>query len=154
MRAGRGATGDRGASILELALITPLMAVVVMGVLDLTRAHQLQIRLENAAREGAAHAQLHPNDVSCASAPDVRDRAGAEDDELDRVPGYEVLVLAENGSGDVVVPVTGCGGLTAESGERVRVEVRARFDLRTPVVTNMVGSTIDLTGSAEIEVQG
>lgn len=147
-------SGDRGASILELALITPLLAVIVMGVVDLTRAHQLQIRLENAAREGAAFAQLHPNDVRCPSADDVEGRAAAEDDAIATVPGFTVTVLGEDWSGDVIVPVSGCGDATAQSGERVRVEVSADFELVTPLISNLLGSSIELTGSAEVEVQG
>lgn len=147
-------SGERGASILELAMIAPLLAVVVMGVVDLTRAHQLQIRLEDAAREGAAVAQLRPNDVQCPSDDDIAGRAGAEDDSLETEPGYAVSVLAESGAGDLVVPVTGCGGSTAQSGERVRVEVTARFVVVTPLVSNLVGESITLNGSAEVEVQG
>lgn len=154
MKKVRVSSGERGASILELAMITPLLAVVVMGVVDLTRAHQLQIRLESAAREGAAFAQLRPNDVDCSSDDDVAEYAGAEDDELEGEPGYSVWVWAENGAGELVVPVTGCGGTSAQSGERVRVEVVAQFAVITPLVSNLVGESITLTGSAEVEVQG
>lgn len=148
------ASGDRGASILELALITPIMAIIVMGIIDLTRGYQLQIRAENAAGEAAAFAQLHPNDVSCTDVDDVEGRAAAEDSGLAATPGYDVRVLAEDSSGDLSVPVTGCGGDEAVSGERVRVEVDVRFDLITPGVRSLLGDSMVLTGTAEVEVQG
>ncbi|WP_436795572.1 TadE/TadG family type IV pilus assembly protein [Actinospongicola halichondriae] len=145
--------GERGASILELALITPVMALIVMGVLDLARGHQMQIGLTNAAREGAAYAQIAPNDVSCAGEDDIIDRVMGESGDLAGYAGLSVVVFAEDASGDLTVPVTGCGGSTASSGERVRVEVTATFDVITPMVERVVGGSIDLTGSSEIEVQ-
>ena len=50
--------------------------------------------------------------------------------------------------------MTGCGGSSAQSGERVRIEVMAQFVVVTPLVSNLVGESITLTGSAEVEVQG
>ncbi len=145
--------GDRGASILELALITPVMALIVMGVLDLARGYQMQIALTNAAREGASFAQIAPNDVSCAGDDDITDRVLAENSEVAGFTDLTITVLAEDASGDLTVPVTGCGGGIASSGERVRVEVAATFDVITPMVERVVGSSISLRGTSEVEVQ-
>lgn len=145
--------GDRGASILELALITPVMALIVMGVLDLARGYQMQIALTNAAREGAAFAQIAPNDVSCAAEDDVSDRVRAENADVAGFTDLTITVLAEDASGGLTVPVTGCSGGVASSGERVRVEVAATFNVITPMVERIVGSTITLRGTSEVEVQ-
>lgn len=145
--------GDRGASILELALITPVMALIVMGVLDLARGYQMQIALTNAAREGAAFAQIAPNDVSCGGGDDITARVLAENADVAGFTDLTVEVFAEDASGDLTVPVTGCGGDAASSGERVRVEVAATFDVITPMVERVVGSTISLRGTSEVEVQ-
>ena len=139
---------------MEFAVLAPVMALIVMGVIDLARGYQMQIRLENAAREGAAFAQLHPNDISCDSGTDIRDRVTAEEDGVDGLPDFRIEVFGEDASGDLTVPVTGCDGSTAESGERVLVEVSATFEVLTPLVANLVGEGIDITGSATIEVQG
>lgn len=144
---------ERGASILELAFITPIMALLVMGVLDVALAYRMQIRLENAAREGSAHAVLNPNDVDCPVGMDITDRIIGEDD-VDDLPSFAITVLAEDFGGEPVVPVTGCGGTEAQPDERVRVEVAATYDVLTPLVERAVGSSIRLTGSSEIEVQG
>lgn len=151
----RGCTGrDRGASILELALITPVMVLIVMGVLDLARGYQMQIQLENAAREGAAFAQIFPNDVSCGTADDVTARVTDEESGVASLPDFRVAVFAESSSGELTVPVTGCGGTTAASGGRVLVEVSATFDVVTPMVQRVVGNEINIAGAAEIVVQG
>lgn len=129
------------------------MAVLVFGVVDLSRGYQLHIRAENAAREGAAFAQIYPNDVSCPTGGDVIDRVAGEEAELADHAGFRVEVHGQDHDGDWV-PITGCGGDVATAGERVRVDVTVTFDVLTPVVERIVGSTMDLTGSAEVRVQG
>lgn len=126
--------------------------MLVLGVLDLGRAYQLQIRLENAAREGAVFAQIHPNDVTCGASGNIVDRLLTEEPGLDERPGFAVAVLADDGSG--LVPITGCGGEVAEPGERVRVEVTVTFEVLTPLVERAVGGAIDISGAAEVRVQG
>lgn len=147
----RSTAGERGASIVELALIAPVMVLLVFGVIDLARGYRLQIQAENAAREGAAYAQVRPNDVDCASHPDIRERALAEESSLSSNPGFHLAVWGQNGGS--WQKITGCGGSVAEAKERVRVDVTVRFDVMTPIVERVVGGTIDLTGSAEVRVQ-
>lgn len=150
MERARSAGRDRGASLIEFAILAPVMVLVVMGVIDLGRAYQMQIRLENAAREGAAFAQLDPNFVTCGVTGNITDQALREDDRMDG----DVRVFAEDENGDLTVELTGCAGDVARQGERVLVEVSATFDVLTPMVERVVGDEIELTGTAAIEVQG
>lgn len=136
--------------MLEFALLGPVMVLLVMGVIDLARGYQMQIRLENAAREGAAFAQLDPNDVSCGVNGNIVDRAMREDERMDG----DVRVFAEDPSGDLTVELFGCAGDVAKPGQRVLVEVTDNFDVLTPMVERIVGDQILLTGAAEIRVQG
>lgn len=145
---------DRGASIVELALIAPVLVLLVFGVLDLARGYRMQIRLENAAREGAILAQVQPNRVDgCSNGLDIVSRVHAEDEGLASIP-IEIVVLTEDSTGAVVQPVSGCTGSHGAPGKRQRVEVSASFDVLTPIVERVVGDTITITGAAEVEVQG
>jgi Flp pilus assembly protein TadG len=146
----RAQGSDRGASIIEFALLGPVMIVLVMGVIDLARGYRSQIRLENAAREGAAFAQIYPNDVTCGDFGTIEAHAMSEDPDM----GGTVRVFGEDAGGELTVPVLGCGGDVVVSGERVLVEVSASFDVMTPMIESIVGNEIVLTGSAEIEAQG
>ena len=150
MTCGRRHQSERGAAITEFALLAPVMVLLVMGVVDLARGYQMQIRLENAAREGAAFAQTDPNDVTCGAFGNITDHAMGEDSGMTGT----VRVFGEDAVGDLTVPITGCGSDIAESGERVLVEVRQSFDVIVPMVERIVGDEIELTGAAEIEVQG
>jgi Flp pilus assembly protein TadG len=146
----RASQSERGASLVEFALLAPVMVLLVMGVVDLARGYKTQIRLENAAREGAAFAQIYPNDVTCGDKGTIVAHAMNEDPDMVGT----VRVFGEDANGDLTVPITGCGSDVVVSGERVLVEVSADFDVMTPMVESIVGSKINLTGSAEIEAQG
>ena len=127
------------------------MLFIVMGVLDLSLGYRTQIRLENAAREGAAFGQLYPNMVSGCAGDDITDRVLAEEPGLSSMPDFQIRVLSEDVNGDLVVPVTGCGATTVEG--RLLVEVTGTFDVTTPMVERATGD-ITLTGGAQVEVQG
>ena len=53
---GRG----RGQSLIEFALLLPVLLLLVAGAIDLGRAFYSQITITNAAREGALEASVSP----------------------------------------------------------------------------------------------
>jgi Flp pilus assembly protein TadG len=54
---------QRGANLVEMALIVPLLLLLLAGVADLGRAYFTYITMINAAREGARHGVDHPADT-------------------------------------------------------------------------------------------
>jgi hypothetical protein len=56
---------ERGASLVEAALLIPLLIVLLVGVIDLGRAYVAYITIINAAREGAHYGVLHPTGDVC-----------------------------------------------------------------------------------------
>ena len=44
---------DRGAAMIELALILPLLVMLLVGIVDFGRAYSAQVSITGAAREGA-----------------------------------------------------------------------------------------------------
>ncbi len=82
----RSGKGDRGAALVEFAIMLPVLAIILLGVIDLSRAYHLKNQLKNAAREGAIYGQTHPlsqttlpasNDpsVPCANEQSIQARA-------------------------------------------------------------------------------
>lgn len=60
-----GNSGERGANLVEMALMAPLLILLVVGVIDLGRAFFSYIAITNSAREGARYGvklptPLHP----------------------------------------------------------------------------------------------
>jgi Flp pilus assembly protein TadG len=49
---------DSGAAMVEFALILPILAMLLMGIIEFGRAYNMQITLQAAAREGARQAAL------------------------------------------------------------------------------------------------
>ena len=52
---------DKGGSMVELALMLPLLLLILAGIADLGRAFHDYIIITNVAREGARYASLHAN---------------------------------------------------------------------------------------------
>ena len=122
--------------------------MIVMGSIDVGRAYSLQNRLKNASREGAVYAQVKPDRVSCGSDASVNQRARDEDADLPSVTGFGIRVLRADGS-----EVTGCGSGGVVTGEKLRVQALATFDVLTPFVGAVTGDPIDLTATTEVIVQ-
>jgi Flp pilus assembly protein TadG len=52
---------ERGASLVELSLVLFILILLVAGVIDFGRAFNSYIVINNASREGARYASLHPD---------------------------------------------------------------------------------------------
>lgn len=71
---------DRGQSMVELALMLPLLVFVLIGGADLARAYGAQIAVQNAARAGAEAAAISQSPTAPLAIARARD-------ELSRTPG-------------------------------------------------------------------
>ena len=55
---------QKGQDLIEFAIILPVLAVMIFGIIDLGRAAYYFSALQNAAREGARYAIVHPEDTT------------------------------------------------------------------------------------------
>ncbi|MEU7824095.1 TadE family protein [Catellatospora sp. NPDC049133] len=100
---------DRGAAAVEMALMLPLLLLLVFGIIDFGRMLNTQIRVTEAAREGARAVTI--TNANSAAAP---------------------RVSAVLGSTPVAVTVTNpCGSAGSTADARVRVE--HTFTFVTPI---------------------
>lgn len=58
----RSDSGDSGAALVELALVTPLLLLLAFGVIDLGRALYTHVTIQEAAQEGALYGSFAPDD--------------------------------------------------------------------------------------------
>jgi len=123
---------ERGQSLVEMALVLPLLLLLVLGIIDFGRAFNNYIIITNAAREGARYAARFPlHDVG------IRQAAILEAEESG-------VVLEE---GDIAIE-----GLGAPGGEPIRVVVTYDFDT---ILGQLVGvGSIALQTSTEMVVFG
>ena len=59
IRFARLARDDRGASVIELALVMPIMASLLIGMVDLSRAYSHKLKLEQAAQRAIEKVQQY-----------------------------------------------------------------------------------------------
>ncbi len=111
--------GEKGQSMVEIALTMPLLLLILMGILDLGRAYFTFVALSDAAAEGATFAAIHPTDVT-----EITARAAGSTDGL--------VTLAPE-----MVSVTFDGAAVTDSSV-VTVTVQYNYDLLTPIVQSMV----------------
>ncbi|WCO68873.1 pilus assembly protein [Iamia majanohamensis] len=143
---------------MELAFVGLLLVMVVFATLDYGRVAQLQNRMSNAAREGAAIARETPAavDSGCQGRENVADRSAGQDIELSQRDGYTVTVALADG--DVRQEYTGCGtptgGVAVGPGDRVVVTVTADIDMLSPFAAAVTGDTLTLSREVETVVQG
>ena len=119
----------RGQSIVEFALVLPIIIMLMLGLLDFGRAFFTLVALHDAADEGASYASIRPNDVT-----GIQQRA---------VEASTHLVTVTTGDVTVVYP----SSLTV--GEPITVTIDFFFDIYTPFVQGLLpDGELILQGSA------
>jgi Flp pilus assembly protein TadG len=64
MRIPRLASDERGASIIELALVAPILASLLVGMVDLSRAYSYKLQLEQSAQRAIEKVQQYQTTTS------------------------------------------------------------------------------------------
>lgn len=77
-RCGASLAEDRGTSVLEMALLTPLLLLLLLGIIEIGRYAELSILVQNAARAGAQYAA--ENVVNAANGNSANVTLAAEND--------------------------------------------------------------------------
>lgn len=144
---------ERGTALVEFALVLPFLALLVFGTIDIGRAYQLENRLKNAAREGGRLAQLSPlqvdnSNASCTDPSNIN--YAAKHEESGAASNYTVTVTRL----DTNTVLTGCSTATLPGGTHVQVKVSAPFKVLTPLVGIVTGSSMTVSGTQEVVVQG
>ena len=135
--------GEKGQSLVELALSILFLFILVAGVVDLGRAFVTYIALRDAAQEGAAYASVARTDkteaMQCAN---ITTRTQTSSD-------TQIVDLAQT-SVDIIfdvtlvppgVPCAGASNANACFGHEVEVRVSfANFQLTTPLLGTVLGS--------------
>ena len=137
---------SRGQSIVELALILPVLMLLVASALDLGRMFYSQVTITNAAREGAYEAAYQPTSFQ-ANAPcnSTNNRVMCR-------------VLSEAKGSFVTVAKADVGLACAPScakaiGNTVTVTVTGNFTLLTPILAPfMGGNNVTLTSTATSQI--
>lgn len=139
---------SRGQSLVEFALVLPVLLVFLAAAIDLGRIFYASISLTNAAREGAMQAAKTPSSF----------QANQPCNTSTNLVVCRVLLEAEDSmvtiaSSDISLTcsLTGC---PAQAGSTVKVSVRGTFQLITPLLSTVFGGqTIQFASNATAQVE-
>ena len=148
-----GRHGQDGTALVEFAILLPLVALIGFGAVDVGRAFRAVNEVRNAAREGAAHAQVNPSRLAgsgCTTSDTaqwhVRNEGGSS--------GTTLAVDISTPGGTYRSVDAGCSPLTPDafSGEDVTVTVSRPFKVLTPLVSAVTGNPT-IRSSVTVRVQ-
>lgn len=140
------ASRERGAALVEAAMVIPILVLLILGVVDFGLMVNRGTLINNAAREGAREAIFGSpeNDIETR----VRDAASSLDQSDITVT---VTCAAPDG--------TPCPGVSYDDewapGDSVIVTVDYEYHYITPITSLLgLGSTQDLTADVEMRIEG
>ena len=111
----------RGAAVVELAAVSPLLILIVFGSIEIGQFVNLSQLASNASREGARRASRHETLAVTEVEATVRDYL----DDAAEIPSSAVEVNVVGGAG---APIAGGDLTTIASGEVVSVQVTVQFE--------------------------
>lgn len=116
---------NRGQSIVEFALVLPVLVLILCGMMEFGRVFNEALVVTAAAREGARAAAIGANDSAIAST--VRSFVAPSSD---KVP--VVVITRQNQA----------------SGTRITVQVTNQVEIITPLISNLLSGSFPVQGSA------
>lgn len=138
-RFGRGRPRDGGQSLVEMAIVLPVLLLLVIGMVEFARAWMFQQLITNIAREGARLAVLPTSDQAMVQA---------------RVD--QLLTAASINPASATVNLTVCSGIGCTGQPNiVQIQVPYNFTLVGPIANLVCGgcgalSSITLSSSSEM----
>jgi hypothetical protein len=143
---------DHGASLIELALVIPMLLLLVFGALDLGRGYYVYLELVNAAHAGAEYGSLHPSDT--ANIIKAATRPNEPPNVTFPAPivtyGCECSDVGTTYSLNCAAPPTCTASGTRGSNKVYRVQVNTSAVYKTFMPWSGIPSTFTLYGSATI----
>ena len=139
---------SRGQSLVEFALVLPLLLIFLATVLDLGRIYYANISLLNAAREGAFQASKTPDSYQAGQPCNTTTNLIVCRVQLE---SKDTIVEVAEADIDVTCSKTGC---PLEASSTVTVKVDGQFQLITPILGFIFGGqTIDMQSSATQQIE-
>lgn len=140
-------TGSRGQSIIELAILLPLLLLLLLSAADLARMFNSRVTIASAARAGALEAAANPNSFQAGQpCSTVANRVMCA--VLTETAGSSITIVPADVS--VTCVPSPC---SATLGSEVRVAVVGHFSLITPALAMFTGGqAFDLRSEASAQI--
>lgn len=126
--------GERGAAMVEMAIVSIFLILLVLGIVDMGRVIFTSISIRDAVQEGASFAAYTETADSSSITATVTNAVDSPD-----LSSATFALFCSAETRDL------------QDGTRVRIDMTYDVDLITPIVGNMLGGSITLTPSAEAD---
>ncbi len=140
----------RGQSVVELALILPVMLLLLAAAIDLGRLFYSYVAVENAAKEGAFFGSRNPlcDDGTNANCQNPNNVIWHVQNEAPNIGSqFTTTVACRDLANTLVAPINNC-----LDGFKYQVTVTYPFRLVTPIIGNLLGDTLTLHSEAQATV--
>ena len=130
---------EKGQSLVEFALVLPILLILLAGVLDVARMYYVYVVLTDAAAEGVSYAAIKP----------PVDPSDPEDPSTTEIQARTLPACTgvDDGVQSVDVDCPTCPNVT--TGDAITVTVTYRYSVMTPFLNAMFdGGTIDMEARA------
>jgi Flp pilus assembly protein TadG len=146
---------SRGQSVVEFALVLPILLLLLAAAIDLGRLFYAYVAVENAAKEGAFYGARSPlcddsTSPSCGDPNNVAWHVTNEASNLTDGSGTSLLtsaVACRSSAGVLRQPINDC-----VDGDTYQVTVTYPFTLITPLLSNIVSQNITLGAESQATV--
>jgi len=151
----RGRERTLGQSLVEFALVIPILLFLTLIALDFGRVYLGYINLENMARIAANFAANNP------SAWDATPDAAAQTKYRNQILADAAAincVLPKNGAGTTIVPTPqfidrNGNGRTNDLGDTAEVQIGCNFSVITPGIASVVGGSVKVAAASSFPVK-
>ena len=145
---------ESGQSMVEMALISTVLILLLAGVLDFGRMYFTYLALQNAAGEGATYGSIFPTHQYPPGHPDCTIPEYCEPDPDNII--YRVLNESPSGLVDwSTTDITVVPELDPPiAGTSITVTVEFEYDVITPVIEVIAGDTLTLRATAVNTIVG
>jgi len=131
----------RGQSLVEFALILPILAVLLLGVLDAGRLFMSWITLNNEVRIAANYAALNPTNIQLPAYAAAVNREGA---------GLNCALQPDASGKNPPAPTFPSG---TGVGNPAVATMSCKFNLWTPLMSSLFGGPLTLSSSAQFPIR-
>ena len=143
-----GTRSDSGTSLVEMAIVLPLLALMVLGVADFGRILYHAITLSHAARAGAAYGAQ--GNGFAGSVAGIQEAAEAEAQNISPIVVTSERLCECTGGASVSCTTSTCGGYGPP---RAFVEVTATQTFTTFVAYPGIPDSVPLSRTAKVRLQ-
>jgi hypothetical protein len=142
---------ERGQTLVELALILPVLLLIVLVAIDFGRAFFGYVVLTNASRIGANFAASHP--AAWGTPGNAADQADYEELILRDTDVANCALVGGTPPDPTFTDGSDTGTTKTDVGDRVDVGLTCTFTPITPIVSAVIGSSLEMSANSDFAIR-